>query len=921
MVISQQTQLMTTTLGESGPMTGGARSLTTDLICGSSRRIFGKNLIIANNTLCTTPNCNHNKAVCVPCKPDCEICRGLCKETTVKLKSIERLCCENWTHDVNCKTKNVIYLLTCTDCSKCYVGQTKRQARTRFTEHKRESLNWKTKGYSQHNQELYKHYKNSNCDPKNLNLQIICKLPEPWDQKLADEKEVYFIRLLNTAYPIGFNTDIRGYGFINQKITQTNKKVQPYFNFRIIRKPRKRTTNKNKKHHPTDTSLLKNNPLLNYKKLRNFSLLNKEFTIYNNIYNNFNQKTLRPFPLNRPSLKIKIPFLNTEMENNPTIRLIKKACRKALEIPFETRLLYNKRISQYLFNMNYPGRNITKEEMIYALKQTDCCKKFNDEFKTKQEDNNIKHLFTTNGACISDDFAKLTKKGAKFRPNLFNSEYTETFMENFKINNEDLFDKLDDNKKNTLIEEIWSIVNKYRPIDNITNLPKHPDKKRFIICCLDKSTNDVAIVCFNFYVQWLCKQMGLTLSSGELIQNQDGIYKATTLSEIEIIDKQVEIMHKYRVIPVPEYNRVPSLYVIPKGHKKQIGLRPIYSGCTNAFKPMDILIRDVMLHTGSHFYNKICYSNKYYLSDKKLKVNCKSTIEATERLRKHKAPINHIKSYDFSDLFSNIRHEDLKKAMFAILDLCMKDGQNDCLRYKKGKMTYCSYSENQGGWHREELKEIIEVFLANYYIKLGDCCYSQIKGSPMGGSASAVISDLCLAYFEYLYFKNKPKYQHLLCRYVDDIITSDKDFLQIYKEIYPGNLVLTQDEQEKGDSCSFLDLKVYILNNKLHYKTYDKRDHFNFKPTKYADGETCLPSSVKIAIFSGEINRYIITNSDFISFGERVEKLTKDLKDRNYNIPFRKIIKKTLNKQMHRLTKFNLSQTEIQRLIHNLKID
>ena len=63
----------------------------------------------------------------------------------------------------------------------------------------------------------------------------------------------------------------------------------------------------------------------------------------------------------------------------------------------------------------------------------------------------------------------------------------------------------------------------------------------------------------------------------------------------------------------------------------------------------------------------------------------------------------------------------MKKALYGILDLTMKDGICDSLKYKKGKITYCSYIESEEGWHREELKEIIEVFLANYYIKVGDC--------------------------------------------------------------------------------------------------------------------------------------------------------------------------------------------------------
>lgn len=346
MTITPSTQFQTTTLGASGPMMSGATSITTSSICGSSRRIFGKKLRIENKTLCADSSCNHPKTQSVPCKRDCDICPNIRQETHIELKNVKRLCCENWSNELNCKSKQVIYLITCKDCNRCYVGQTKRQLRTRFLEHKRESLSWKIKGYSQHHQELYKHFALNNCDPANLTIQIICSMPGTWNQKVADEKEVFYIRLLNTAHPIGFNTDIRGYGFINQKVTQNMNKVQPYYNLKFVRKPRKRTRNSNKNHNKPTYDTLKANPIQNYKKLRELSLLNKEFIIHNNIYNNFNHKNKSFQKCSTNKIKVKIPFLNTEQENSPISRLVRKVCQKYIDFPFQ--------ILQYMVR-NFPN--------------------------------------------------------------------------------------------------------------------------------------------------------------------------------------------------------------------------------------------------------------------------------------------------------------------------------------------------------------------------------------------------------------------------------------------------------------------------------------------------------------------------------------------------------------------------------------
>ena len=42
---------------------------------------------------------------------------------------------------LNCKSKNLIYLIECKKCAKQYIGETKRQLNERFGEHRRSILN------------------------------------------------------------------------------------------------------------------------------------------------------------------------------------------------------------------------------------------------------------------------------------------------------------------------------------------------------------------------------------------------------------------------------------------------------------------------------------------------------------------------------------------------------------------------------------------------------------------------------------------------------------------------------------------------------------------------------------------------------------------------------------------------------------
>ena len=96
----------------------------------------------------------------------------------------------------DCKSEWIIYLVTCCNCSKQYVGYTENTLRTRFTNHRRDIRNgWKTDA-------MAKHFIDE-CVNESFKVLII---DGPYGS-IADlgQNETYWIKELKTYKPYGMN--------------------------------------------------------------------------------------------------------------------------------------------------------------------------------------------------------------------------------------------------------------------------------------------------------------------------------------------------------------------------------------------------------------------------------------------------------------------------------------------------------------------------------------------------------------------------------------------------------------------------------------------------------------------------------------------------------------------------------------------
>ena len=100
---------------------------------------------------------------------------------------------------INCKTTNVVYLVSCTVCKLQYVGETKQQLANRMNLHRSD---WKLRRFAR--APLAEHF---HADGHSISDMSLCGIEtDPnWSDKERKSRETYWIRRLNTLSPCGIN--------------------------------------------------------------------------------------------------------------------------------------------------------------------------------------------------------------------------------------------------------------------------------------------------------------------------------------------------------------------------------------------------------------------------------------------------------------------------------------------------------------------------------------------------------------------------------------------------------------------------------------------------------------------------------------------------------------------------------------------
>ena len=383
-------------------------------------------------------------------------------------------------------------------------------------------------------------------------------------------------------------------------------------------------------------------------------------------------------------------------------------------------------------------------------------------------------------------------------------------------------------------------------------------KTQFVFVPVDKAGNNVAMICKKYYIETLEKE----LTSHTFVK--------VNITSNDFIRKCNDDLKNFGFEFDKDKQSTPYLYWSAKMHKIPPKHRFITSGTNSILSELSENVTKcmkVLVNAARYLDNyKIRGINRHIsIIDKRDDVL--SFLNQSNKFSDRNKSIN---SYDFENLYTNIPHDKLKDKIksfvFKIFELKKRDfitiGSNRAYfaKERSKKLKSCNKQELMG-W----IEYIIENSMVEY---LGEL-YRQVIGIPMGTSCAPYLANIFLHAYEYIYLKDLVENGQLnvalklqnLFRYQDDCLAINDSgvFSNHFIHIYPPELNLKNTNISTA-KCTFLDLTLSVFRGKFLYKSYDKRNDFNFEVVKFPHLHGKIPRKPSYAVFTSQVLRFCDVN-------------------------------------------------------------
>ena len=795
--------------------------------------------------------------------------------------------------NVSCKTKNLIYLITCSKCEKQYVGETIQPLHKRINGHRHCIKRGSTF--------LYNHFKRSGHNFETAKIQIIDCL-NSYDTKNAKNEllqlEDYWIEKLGTLYPLGLNDKKKGSGNISQE-----RKVN-YFNGHITRYKRGRGSKKPSKMEETEESISSTLDICAkisyenlYKTLSGYNskeieivhkLSQRKIGIIYNICTSFCESKSYKYRKNTTPKErretILIDFTSKTVDeiglksifgDTSIVKLLPQPVRthaplqifyrysepislpicnygkflKNIKIPDIKRIIENDcdcETSQYVYqphghvisgNLNIVENTELRSLMGYGR---------NYRLPKYEKANKIKATLIS---CVNNFITKKCKKyGIKSTSfKRWKDKVTQVISRRINTLNK---------KSPRIFQDRPNILRKKKVIENLNFL-----KNKYVICTVDKASNNFVFICKKWYTITLAKELGFDLITLNCTGNTT--YATCQETEIYYLDRiKMELKTKFDVDVNQDNHRLPRIFWNPKLHKCPYKARFIAGARKCITKPLNIVINSA-LKLLRDFFKKYCNSIFNNCS-----VNPFWSIESSTQFLDtiRSTIIYNIQVYDFTTLYTNLDLTEVEKMIGEIIQLIYSE-RNKYICIAKYNHKQCFFAskkyDNHFCFSADDLLEAVKYIINNTYIVFGGTVFRQMKGIPMGGNSSSPIADLTVAKCEYNYMmkivsQGKCGLARLLSnnhRYVDDLaVINYLSFHMIIKDIYPPSLEMER-VGTNNKNINYLDLKINIAET-ISVSVYNKTDDFDFNVISLSFPHSNIPLDVGYNVFYSQILRY-----------------------------------------------------------------
>ena len=834
---------------------------------------------------------------------------------------------------LDCKTKNVVYLITCRICAAQYVGETVREFGVRMREH------WDKIRKGDKSQIVYSHFqsdeRHKNCRIEDmLRFQIIEKVKteditnqdDGLIRKRRLEREMFWIAKLRTAYPLGLNDRLQALGIAGNATDSTFKDFNFYRVCNILDRKKKKNRGRRlrKKKAKVDESQFElfRRELIDavntnveqiiarrtraflekFTDSRPFKELRKEIRclIENKVAY---ARKIRPEKKKIDKITWKVDFSHkilgeVNIQSLYGLREMRELLPTQLRnsVPFRKVFIFGKTLGSRVLNYN----KCLKEagEMTYDEMMNMECDCQTSEFVNSHHG----HIMTGNLDIIRDDRLKeVCSYGTKFRevPRL----NLALVKDKFKSNVDNLITSFVRKYKIPKIRfKEWQI----RFVDIVNNrldylartrrwdapvLSNRSSKieldrlqKNYVITVVDKAAGNFAFTCKKFYFLRLAKELGL---DNQQPGNETYLYVDRT--EQEICQDIVGKLEPFGALPKDDEKRVAMLYHNPKFHKNPVKFRFIAGNVKVVTSRLDEIVAKVLKMCKGHFEN-LCEKYRGF-SGIRYSFDIEKSADLKLSLDSYNGDARSISINDFSTLYTLFEHDHLVRNMTWLLDRLSKNSGCQYVRVTHERAYWSRDGNAEGSFSITEILEMVSLLIGESYVKAFGKVFRQTKGIIMGGKSSGWLSDCSLMVDEFKYIDSIVKSGNLdlarqfsgLNRYRDDCTALNLDnFRDLARDIYPPSLELSQENDDLRHA-TVLDMQVEVVDGRFRTKVYNKTDSFPFEVVSMPFIESNIDSKICYKVFYSQILRYQRLCTLLVDFTDRVRILGNILLKRNYS--------------------------------------
>ena len=340
------------------------------------------------------------------------------------------------------------------------------------------------------------------------------------------------------------------------------------------------------------------------------------------------------------------------------------------------------------------------------------------------------------------------------------------------------------------------------------------------------------------------------------------------------------IKDNLKIYDVDIIDKLPHIVLFPKFHKPSLSQRFVVSYANCTVKP----IAQRLTLALKAVYSQICsYSRMLFkvtgikrnwiINNNEPLLECFSNYIDNDRAR-------NIQTYDFSTLYTKLKHDEIKMALSDVVKLAFKHSKCNFISiYESGFAWVKKPRESTFRFDIDLLMETIDFILDNSYFSMGNNIFRQIIGVPIGVDPGPYIANLTLYYYEYRYLDKLYRVDYFSAkrlnntfRLIDDItsVNSDGVFQEHVGNIYPDSLILNKENVD-DTRAHVLDLDINVINGKFIVGVYDKRDDFPFKIVQYSHKCNNMSREILYGIFGSQLIRFFRICNCFDGFKTRVE--------------------------------------------------